>query len=396
MGGELKATFCLLKDGQAILSQHQGDLENAATFDDYQKNLSLYRQIFSHAPTALVSDRHPEYLSSKLGCAESRKHGLPLLEVQHHHAHIAACLAENGYPLSAPAVLGIVLDGLGFGDDGTIWGGEFLLADYRGYRRLARLKPVAMPGGAQAIREPWRNLYAHLVAAIGWDGLTAEFSGLDLYSQLHGKPRALLDTMIAKQLNTPLASSCGRLFDAVAAALGICSERTSYEGEAAIRLEALAASARSSVGDEATGYPFAISYLSSGLMQLDPTPMWTELLCDLARGLPASATALRFHQGLSTILVEATKQLSRRGAPQFEAVALSGGCFQNRILFEGVAAQLRHMGYVVLAHAEVPANDGGLSLGQAAIAAALLLEAGKRSEERIGQCVSASQAASSR
>ena len=168
MGGELKATFCLLKDGQAILSQHQGDLENAATFDDYQKNLALYRQIFAHSPAALVIDRHPEYLSSKLARVESRKHGLPLLEVQHHHAHVAACLAENGYPLDAPPVLGIVLDGLGFGDDGTIWGGEFLLADYRGYRRLARLKPVAMPGGAQAIR---RAVAKSLRASHGGDRL---------------------------------------------------------------------------------------------------------------------------------------------------------------------------------------------------------------------------------
>ena len=169
MGGELKATFCLVKDGQAILSQHQGDLENAATFDDYKKNLALYQSLFDHAPSAIVVDRHPEYLSSKLGRAEADARALPLIDVQHHHAHVAACLAENGRPLHAPPALGIVLDGLGFGDDGAIWGGEFLLADYLGYERLARLKPVAMPGGAQAVREPWRNLYAHLKAAGEFD-----------------------------------------------------------------------------------------------------------------------------------------------------------------------------------------------------------------------------------
>lgn len=394
MGGELKATFCLLKDGQAILSQHQGDLENAATFSDYQKNLALYRQIFAHSPAALVIDRHPEYLSSKLARVESRKHGLPLLEVQHHHAHVAACLAENGYPLDAPPVLGIVLDGLGFGDDGTIWGGEFLLADYRDYRRLARLKPVAMPGGVQAIRQPWRNLYAHLTEAIGWAELTAKFSGLDLYEQLHGKRRVILDAMIAKHLNSPLASSCGRLFDAVAAALGVCSEQQVYEGEAAIRLEALAASAALPAGDE--GYPFSVSCLPDALMELDPTPMWTALLCDLMRDIPPSVAALRFHRGLSTVLVEVAQQLAHRGTPRFETVALSGGCFQNRILFESVAAQLRHLGLVVLTHAQAPANDGGLSLGQAAIAAALLLETRKSSEERTEQCVSAFPVASSR
>lgn len=394
LGGELKATFCLLKDGQAILSQHQGDLENAATFSDYQKNLALYRQIFAHSPAALVIDRHPEYLSSKLARVESRKHGLPLLEVQHHHAHVAACLAENGYPLDAPPVLGIVLDGLGFGDDGTIWGGEFLLADYRDYRRLARLKPVAMPGGVQAIRQPWRNLYAHLTEAIGWAELTAKFSGLDLYEQLHGKRRVILDAMIAKHLNSPLASSCGRLFDAVAAALGVCSEQQVYEGEAAIRLEALAASAALPAGD--VGYPFSVSCPPDALMELDPTPMWTALLCDLMRDIPPSVAALRFHRGLSTVLVEVAQQLAHRGTPRFETVALSGGCFQNRILFESVAAQLRHLGLVVLTHAQAPANDGGLSLGQAAIAAALLLETRKSSEERTEQCVSAFPVASSR
>ena len=143
----MKATFCLVKDGEAILSQHQGDLEDASTFDDYRKNLALYTTLFDHAPTALVADMHPDYLSSKLARERATTEQLPLLEVQHHHAHIAACLADNGRPLDAPKVLGIAIDGLGWGDDGTIWGGEFLLANYRGYQRLGTFKPVAMPGG---------------------------------------------------------------------------------------------------------------------------------------------------------------------------------------------------------------------------------------------------------
>ena len=394
MGGELKSTFCLLKDGQAILSQHQGDLENAATFDDYRKNFALYRQIFAHKPEAVVIDRHPEYLSSKLGRREADKHGLPLVEVQHHHAHVAACLAENGYPLDGPKVLGIVLDGLGLGDDGTIWGGEFLLADYRDYRRLARFKPKAMPGGAQAVREPWRNLYAHLLE-LGWDDVASQFPELALHVHLGSKRRALLDAMIAKQLNTPLASSCGRLFDAVAAALGVCCERQDYEGEAAIRLEALAASAPD--GAAATVYPFDVSRLADGLSEINPAPMWNALLSDLACGVSSATIALRFHGGLSVILVQVAKRLARRdaNAPLFETVALSGGCFQNCILFESVAAQLRQAGFVVLTHAEVPANDGGLSLGQAIIGAARLLEGNKNGCERTRSCVSAFQAASS-
>ena len=380
MGGELKSTFCLLKDGQAILSQHQGDLENTETFDDYRKNFTLYRQIFSHQCAAIVIDRHPEYLSSKLGRAEAEKHGLPVLEVQHHHAHIVACLAENGFPLHGPQVLGIVLDGLGFGDDNTIWGGEFLLADYRQYRRLVRLKPIAMPGGAQAVREPWRNLYAHLLE-LGWDDVASRFPELALHGHLDGKRRAVLDAMIAKKLNTPLASSCGRLFDAVAAALGVCCGRQDYEGEAAIRLEALAEMAASSHRAYDGAYPFALSKTGGALLEIDPAPMWNALLRDLASGVGASTIAHRFHQGLAKILVETAGQLARGSAksPLFDTVALSGGCFQNRILFESVTAQLRQAGFVVLTPAEVPANDGGLSLGQAAIAAAQMLEHNSRS-----------------
>jgi hydrogenase maturation protein HypF len=396
MGGELKATFCLVKDGQAILSQHQGDLENAPTFDDYRNTLTLFRQLFDHSPAALIVDRHPEYLSSKFARAEAQRYGLPLLEVQHHHAHVAACLAENGYPLHAQPALGIVLDGLGFGDDGTIWGGEFLLADYRGYERLAMLKPVAMPGGAQAVREPWRNLYAHLASAMGWEAFASRYCGLELHAYLRGKPRALLDVMIAKGINAPKASSCGRLFDAVAAALGAYRERQAYEGEAAGRLEALAAQAPH---DNATAaYRFDVSRPSHGkLIELDPALMWNAILCDLERDVSASTMARRFHQGLSQALVEMTMRLAQRetGRPRFDTVALSGGCFQNRILFESVAAQLGEAGFVVLAHAEVPANDGGLSLGQAAIGAARLINANANANGRVEPCVSAFQAASS-
>jgi hydrogenase maturation protein HypF len=392
MGGELKATFSLLKGGQAILSQHQGDLESAATFDDYRKNLALYREIFMHQPAGVVVDRHPEYLSTKLGCAEAAARRVPLIDVQHHHAHVAGCLAENGRTLDAPAVLGIVLDGLGFGDDGTIWGGEFLLADYRNYRRLARLTPVAMPGGAQAVREPWRNLYAHLVRAIGWDALTTQYAGLDFYKYLHAKPRALLEGMMASGVNSPLASSCGRLFDAVAAALDVCRERQAYEGEAAMRLEALAAGG-SSTDHTGPVYPFAISWEPNRFGEIDSAPMWRALLDDLRRGVAASTIALRFHTGLSNALAATTKRLAARvtDGSHFDTVALSGGCFQNRLLLESAAEQLRAAGFVVLTHAEVPANDGGLALGQAVVGAARLLDSERK--QRTQPCASAFPAA---
>lgn len=385
MGGELKATFCLVKDGDAILSQHQGDLENAVTFDDYQKNLGLYLRLFDHAPAAIVVDRHPEYLSSKLGRAEAERRGTPAIEIQHHHAHVAACLAENGRSLDAPRALGIVLDGLGYGDDGAIWGGEFLLADYGGYERLARLKPVAMPGGAQAAREPWRNLFAHLRAAGGLEGALA--SEDDDWRALKGKPLAMIDRMIAQGVNSPPASSCGRLFDAVAAALGVCADRQAYEGQAAARLEALAAAAPS----EARGYDFEIS--GSALIDIDPAPMWRAIRDDLLRGASAPVIARRFHLGLARSIADVAVRLA--AARRFETVALSGGCFQNRVLFESVYEALREAGFEVLTHADAPANDGGLALGQAAIGAAQITRANTITGGKDGVCVSASPAASS-
>ena len=162
-------------------------MEHPAAFDDYRKNLALYRDLFDHVPTALAADLHPEYVSAKLAREMAQARGVPLIEVQHHHAHITACLAENGRPLAAPAVLGVALDGLGWGDDGTIWGGEFLLADYCGYERLASFAPVAMPGGASAIREPWRSLYAHLARSIGWAELTDLFGRSELCAALSAK-----------------------------------------------------------------------------------------------------------------------------------------------------------------------------------------------------------------
>jgi hydrogenase maturation protein HypF len=275
-------------------------------------------------------------------------------------------------------VLGIVLDGLGLGDDGTIWGGEFLLADYDGYERLGCLKPVAMPGGAQAAREPWRNLYAHLMAEMGWAEFEMNFAGLALCGDLKARPRATLDAMLKRNLNSPLASSCGRLFDALAAAIGVCRDRQSYEGQTGAELEALS--------DEATlrdpgedRYPVAIPNLpGGGIPYIEPLAMWRAVLGDLLLETPAPVIAARFHLWLAESVVAMTHQLARRESadgPRFTAVALSGGCFQNRILFEEIGRRLEEANFTVLSHARVPANDGGLALGQAAIGAARLVRA---------------------
>jgi hydrogenase maturation protein HypF len=406
MGGELKATFCLVKNGEAILSPHQGDLEDAATFDDYRNNLALFRQLFDHEPKAIAADRHPEYLSTKLARDRARLDRLPLIEVQHHHAHVAACLAENGYPLDGLPVLGIVLDGLGWGDDGTVWGGEFLLADYFRYQRLGTFKPVAMPGGVQAAREPWRNLYAHLMAEMGWARFTMNFAQLDLHAYLAAKPRATLDTIMRNALNSPLASSCGRLFDAVSAAIGLCRERQLYEGEAGARLEAAVDRETLLHEDDALAYPFAIPNLrGSSLPYVEPLAMWDAILGDLILQTPAPVMAARFHKGLANAIVAMAKKLSRRdeggglqggGPALFEGVALSGGCFQNRVLFEEVVRRLEEENFTVFSHAQVPSNDGGLALGQAAIAAAHLISSKQTNQNRNGNapCASGSPAAS--
>lgn len=377
MGGELKSTFCLLKDGQAILSQHQGDLENAASFDDYRRNLALYTGLYDHTPKALAADLHPEYLATKLARERANAESLPLVEVQHHHAHIAACLADNARALTAPAVLGIALDGLGWGSDGTIWGGEFLLADYRQAQRLATFKPVAMPGGAQTAREPWRNLYAHLMAEMGWAEFKMNFAELDVYRYLVGKPRDLLDSMIRNRINAPIASSCGRLFDAVAAALDICRERQTYEGEAACRLEAIVDETALRDGDESLAYPFTIPNLRrSSMPYIEPLAMWKAVLGDLILRTPAPVMAARFHRGLAKAIVAMTNKLAQRdgaSGPRFDAVALSGGCFENVVLCQEVTSGLAADGFTVLSHRQVPANDGGLALGQAVIAAARVI-----------------------
>ncbi|SDW25801.1 carbamoyltransferase HypF [Thiocapsa roseopersicina] len=368
LGGELKNTFCLVRDGQAILSQHLGDLEDAKTAREYERTLALYLDLFQVVPEALAVDLHPDYRSSLIGRDRAARDGLPLIGVQHHHAHLASTLADNGWPLDAGPVLGILLDGLGYGSDGTLWGGEFLLGDYLDFERVAHLKAVAMPGGIRAILEPWRNLYAHLESAGGWDAWRARFAGLEPIERLDGKPLEILGTLIARGLNAPLSSSTGRLFDAVAAALGVGGEVLTYEGQAAIALESLAAVAMDRVGE---GYPFARLTGPAGELVLDPTPLWGALITDISRGCPPEEIAAAFHVGLATALSALALDLTSRCG--ISTVALSGGVFQNRLLLESVTRSFEVAGLRVLLQRQVPANDGGVSLGQAAAAAARVL-----------------------
>ena len=366
MGGELKNTVCLLQDGQAVLSQHLGDLHDAATARELEHTVDLYLALYQHRPAAVAVDAHPGYHASQVGRRLGAELGVPVIELQHHRAHLAAVLADNEWPSDGRSVLGIALDGSGYGDDGTVWGGEWFIGGYAGQCRVAHLSQVPLPGGSRAIMEPWRMLFAHLDAAFGWGTFQDRFGDLGIARDLAGRPVDLLRRMTAGGLNAPLTSSCGRLFDAVAAALGICAERIAYEGQAAIELETRCGSLA-----DAAGYVFGVRD-DNGLRVLDPAPMWQALCDDLAVGAGPTQVATRFHRGLADAITDLSLELA--AAHRVDTVALSGGVFQNRTFFEALAANLRGAGLQVLSHHRVPSNDGGLALGQA-VAAALELAA---------------------
>jgi hydrogenase maturation protein HypF len=380
LGGELKNSLCLLGDGQATLSQHLGDLEEARTAREFEHTVELYQALFEHQPERIAVDAHPDYRSSALGRRLAAETGARLIEVQHHAAHLGAVLADADWPLDAGPVIGVIFDGLGYGADQTIWGGELLVGDYRHWHRVAHLRPFRLPGGERAIREPWRCLYAQLEGSLGWQPCLERWPDLAALKGLQARPIGLLAEMMRKAVNAPITTSVGRLFDAVAAALGVCADGIAYEAQAAIELETLArgalaesepvagqAAQGAQLGRERRGYSFAID-TEIEPWQLSPAPMWSALLDDLAQGAPAAVIAMRFHLGLAEGVAElAARVASRQGS---RTVALSGGVFQNRTLFEATLKALAARELEVLTHRRVPANDGGLALGQAVIAAA--------------------------
>jgi len=264
----------------------------------------------------------------------------------------------------------VALDGLGYGTDGTFWGGEFLLADYLTSTRLGTFKPVALLGGSQAMREPWRNAYAHIMSEMGWPRYVRDFEKLELTTFLETKPLITLNSMLASGLQVPLASSCGRLFDAVAAAVGICRENVTYEGQAAVELESALAL---NIDRNDLGYPFAILPLhETGILYIEPVSMWQALLDDIKNGRDRGIISARFHKGLVNIIVNMVRRLTTNGHERWlSTVALSGGVFQNKTLLTLLKDELTKEGFKILTHRNVPSNDGGLSLGQAAISAAI-------------------------
>ncbi len=347
-GAEQKNTFCLGRGHQAFLSHHIGDLENFETLESFVTGIDHLQRLFAVTPEVVAYDLHPDYLSTKYALDLP---GVELVGVQHHHAHIASCLADNGVP---GPVIGVAFDGTGFGPDGTVWGGEFLLADLWESQRAAHLSPVPLPGGAAAIRQPWRMAAAYLDAAFGGEPP----SGLEVARRNAGRWQAVR-AAAAAGINSPLTSSAGRLFDAVAALLDVRDEVT-YEGQAAIELEQMAEP------DAGTGYIASVS--DDEIPRVWAADLIRSVVADRSAGVHRAVIAGRFHHGVARLIVDMCDRLRERHG--LGTVALSGGVFQNVFLLRLSAAMLSESGFDVLTHRQVPPNDGGISLGQAVVAAA--------------------------
>jgi hydrogenase maturation protein HypF len=363
VGGQLKATFALARDRKAFLSHHLGDLDHYEAYRAFLTDIALYEELFEVRPVLLAHDLHPDYASSRYALERAGREGQKTLAVQHHHAHMASCMAEHG--LEGP-VIGVSFDGTGYGTDGAVWGGEFLVGDYQHFRRAAHLRYVPMPGGERAIREPWRMALAHLEdAGLDKSPLEARISATEL--QAVGK-------LLERGFNSPSTSSAGRLFDAVASLAGV-RDRVSYEGQAAVELEWLA------TGERADGsYPFELTWTTplfhppprfgegdGRVGSLDTRPLIHAVADDASRGIKPAVIARRFHSTVVAMIATVCKQIRRETG--LATVVLSGGVFLNALLTREVSEHLRAEGFTVYRHHLVPPNDGGLSLGQLAIAA---------------------------
>lgn len=361
VGGHLKGAFAVASGRQAILSHHLGDLEHFDAYCAFERDVALYRALFDVAPQRIVHDLHPDYATTRWAREVAEAEGIPRLAVQHHHAHIASCMAEHR--LDEP-VIGVAFDGTGYGldeetGDATVWGGEFLVGDYRAMRRTARLRHVGMPGGESAIREPWRMALAHLIDA---------GCGLSLLERrIPADAIRTTGTMIERRINLPATSSIGRLFDAAASIAGI-RDRVTYEGQAAMQWEWLATDA----GEARGAYPFTIEPPSAGRDAapdvIDTRPIIRALAEDAVRGIEPRRMARRFHTTIVDVIETACLRIRDRTG--LGVVVLSGGVFANAILLREAVPRLEAHGFRVYRHRLVPPNDGGLCLGQAAIAAA--------------------------
>ena len=378
-GPQQKATIALTRedaDGHVacFVSQHIGDVENGATFDAWSAARARLENLFDLTPAALACDMHPNYLSSQWARERAREHSLPLIEIQHHHAHIASVMAEAivaGRIAPDARVLGIAFDGTGAGTDGTIWGGEFLIAGLADFERAAHLRTWALPGGATSVRDARRNAFALLSEL----GLLEHPGAAGLLGTLDEQTRSVTATMIERGINSPRTSSMGRLFDAAAAILGICDKAT-YEGEPAIELEAAAWPALGGKTVRLDGNHAGVFTSADDSPILDPQPLIESLLNGIEAGTPADRLALEFHIAITHATTHIACEICNR--ENLDTVALSGGVFMNRLLLQLLTHELKDAGLAVLAPHAVPANDGCIAYGQAAIARARLAQTALR------------------
>ncbi len=355
-GAELKNTFCLARQGYAFMSHHIGDLQNYETLQAFENGIAHFERLFRIQPELIAYDLHPDYLSTRYALERAEREGLPRVGVQHHHAHIAACMAEHRLSGEQP-VIGVALDGTGFGEDGAIWGGEFLVADYLGYERLAHLAYSPLAGGDQAVQQPWRMALSWLhTAGLAWDDDLPPVQYARQLSEDGQLALSALEHQIRTGLNAPQTSSMGRLFDAAAALVGV-RQVVNYEAQAAVEFEAL-------VDGRETGY---YSMQLDGEV-LDPAEMVAQMIADLRGGVDRRQIAARFHNGVAWSVSKICRELSRRTAIQ--QVVLSGGVWQNAFLLVQAVSLLQREGLTVLIHRQVPTNDGGISLGQVLVGAA--------------------------
>lgn len=378
-GPQQKATIALTREGTngeatCFVSQHIGDVENGATFDAWSAARARLENLFDLTPAALACDMHPNYLSSQWARERAREHSLPLIEIQHHHAHIASVMAEAivaGRIAPDARVLGIAFDGTGAGTDGTIWGGEFLIAGLADFERAAHLRTWALPGGATSVRDARRNAFALLSEL----GLLEHPGAAGLLGTLDEQTRSVTATMIERGINSPRTSSMGRLFDAAAAILGICDKAT-YEGEPAIELEAAAWRALDGKTVRLDGNHTGVFTSADDSPILDPQPLIEALLNGIEAGAPADRLALDFH----IVIVRSSARIAREICARegLDTVALSGGVFMNRLLLQLLTHELKDAGLAVLVPHAVPANDGCIAYGQAAIARARLAQTALR------------------
>jgi hydrogenase maturation protein HypF len=349
-GADLKNTFCFARDGFAFLSQHIGDMENLETVEHFESAINLYRHLYGVEPALVAHDLHPDYFSSRYALSLCP---IPHVPIQHHEAHVASCLADNAWPVDAGPVIGLAWDGTGYGHDGHIWGGEFLLGDYYGFRRAAHLEYLPMPGGEAAIRNPWRLAASYLYVLTGkMPELAAVEGELDIV-------RAQVD----RGINAPLTSAAGRLFDAVAALTG-GRQAVTYEAQAAVELEMLATQCAGAGCGRWEPYPFDVE--EEGPMVIRLRALLEAIQADVAAGHEPREVAWRFHDTLAAAATAVCRRLA--AGTGIETVALSGGCFQNRLLLALTVDRLRTAGFRPLLHRQVPCNDGGLSLGQVVLA----------------------------